>query len=468
MENTITTKVTPDSTSEKAGIVGYGSGGNAIYGNTGSTTAITADKLKPIQPVVLPQKQTDTTADQLSGFIASTTQSNKTQAQREFDMMNQQTQQVKDTTGRDLNATLQSILGTNTEIGNVESTVDRTEQDRALKEYNNYTSQIEAEQLANRRAIESMQKNNPQGLFGGALQDEVARINRDSVSKQADLAILQNVSNRNYATAAQIADRQVEMKLKPLQTKLENLKFFYDANKSRFDKADDRLYANKIKEVDREYEQQKEKEQLASQMKLAGYKAKLQSSLIAQRNGAAPETVASIAQNGDPIEIVRNAVLKTKNKKGDASLQDALGVLISARDLAFSNKEGEFKGLAPILRKPGIFQSKEGRTNRQYVEAINLKTQQWASGASLTKEQTKQVSKLTPDKNDTDQQVKDKLNGLTKFMLGQAQASLANQGVSIEIPEIDYFAPSNDPLNIDNTSNVMVENDELGLFDLEI
>lgn len=283
MENTlIKTKVTPGSDSEKAGVIGYGAGGNAIYKTSEPT--ITVDKLKPVDPLVLPKKTIDSTPQQLSGLIASSVDVNKT-AKNSLDSMIQENTQKSTSAETELTKTLKDILGTNDEIANVESTVDRTAVNTAQEEANKYTSQIESEQLATRRAIESLQKNNPAGLFGGALQDEVNRLERDSVSKQADLAILQNVALRNYDTASRIADSQVQMKLKPLQTKLENLKFFYDANKSIFDKTQDRLYTAKIKQMDREYDAEETKLKFENDKKLARYKADLDIQVLKQKEG---------------------------------------------------------------------------------------------------------------------------------------------------------------------------------------
>ena len=199
-------------------------------------------------------------------------------------------EQAQTQTKSTLQQSIQDIMGLNNEIGNVGNTVDRTAEDTARKEADRYTSEIEAEQLANRRAIENLQKNNPQGLFGGALQDEVNRIDRDSLSKQADLAILQNSALRNYSTAKDIADREVQNKLEPLKIKLENLKFFYQENKELFNKEDDRLYNEKIKEQDREIAKQEKALQTISDL-----------SITAIQNGAPASVVAKI-RNSETVD----------------------------------------------------------------------------------------------------------------------------------------------------------------------
>lgn len=123
--------------------------------------------------------------------------------------------------------------------------------DEAQKQADEYTSQIEAESLATRRRIESLQKNNPQGLFGGAMQQEVNRIQNESTMKQADLAILQNAALRKFDTATSIADRKIKLATEALSTRLEGLKFFYEDNKETLTKAQDRQYQEAINKQER-------------------------------------------------------------------------------------------------------------------------------------------------------------------------------------------------------------------------
>jgi hypothetical protein len=151
--------------------------------------------------------------------------------------------------------------------------------DVAKQEYDNYTNQLEAEQNALRRRLETLDKNEA-GLFGGAVAQEKDRANRESLSKQADLAILQNASIRRYDTARDIADRSVELKLEPIKAKLEAYKFIYEENKDNFNTLEKRQYESQIKEEERVYEKQQ-----------ADLKEVSDLSLTALENGA-PSSVA--------------------------------------------------------------------------------------------------------------------------------------------------------------------------------
>jgi len=151
--------------------------------------------------------------------------------------------------------------------GSISSSVDRTAQDAAKKKSDTYTSQIEQEQLATRRRIEELQKNQV-GMSATGLSVESERINRESLSKQADLAILQTAANRDYDTAASIADRTVALKMEQSNANLAALKFFYDENKSSFTKADDRIYAEVLSKKEAENRRLERNETAIAQLKL--------------------------------------------------------------------------------------------------------------------------------------------------------------------------------------------------------
>jgi hypothetical protein len=128
-----------------------------------------------------------------------------------------------------------------------------------------------------------------------------------------------------------------------------------------------------------------------------------------------------------------------------ARISPALAVLNSVDEIANSNIEGKFTGIGIAGRIKegikGIFNRKspEAITNAQNIEAINLKVQQWASGAALTDAQTKQVDRFTPKLNDSDSTVKTKLNGLYNFMLNQAESDLLTDGVNVQFPSVNLF-----------------------------
>ena len=230
---------------------------------------ITSARLAPRTRVTLPTQNQPVPASGLQPAINSSIQSAKTQSEQ--DRADREASLTTQKSG--LDKSIQDIMGLNEEIGNVENTVDRTAQDTAQKDADKYTSEIEAEQLAVRRKVENLQRNNPQGMLTGAVNDEINRFERESLSKQADLAILQNSALRNYSTAKEIADREVQNKLEPLKIKLENYKFFYQENKEIFNKQEERLYSEKIKEQERALQKQETLEKSIADIKIEAAKS---------------------------------------------------------------------------------------------------------------------------------------------------------------------------------------------------
>jgi hypothetical protein len=173
-----------------------------------------------------------------------------------------------------------------------------------------------------------------------------------------------------------------------------------------------------------------------------------------------PINVSSLVQDPNaPAEFKNNAVMLAlikSNKIGEGaktSLSSILGVNKALEDLAQARQYTPIKGISPFnviadvkipftdigipFREAGM--QAESVQNRGYLDAINLKVQQWASGASLTKQQTDQVNRLTPKATDTDANVRIKMNNLTNFMNQQVAGTLASQGVEYIPEKVNLF-----------------------------
>lgn len=126
----------------------------------------------------------------------------------------------------------------------------------------------------------------------------------------------------------------------------------------------------------------------------------------------------------------------------------AIEVLNAVDEFANANLEGKFIGSGGFLGfsklkegVKGLFNKKnpEAISNAQQIEAINLKVQQWASGAALTEAQTKQVEKFTPSTWDSDKEIRTKTSQLYNFMLNQAEGNLLTEGINVQFPAVDLF-----------------------------
>ena len=136
------------------------------------------------------------------------------------------------------------------------------------------------------------------------------------------------------------------------------------------------------------------------------------------------------------------------------NIGNIIGVINSAETLAKANPDGSFKGISPLntlldakipFTNIGIpfrnaLRSNDAITNTGTLDAINLRVQQWASGASLTKDQIDQVNKLVPTAKDTDATVRAKLNNLVNNMNDYIQGDLAAEGVTYDPAPVDLFA----------------------------
>lgn len=154
---------------------------------------------------------------------------------------------------------------------------------------------------------------------------------------------------------------------------------------------------------------------------------------------------------GDILSILSDKKIGQSTKTVIGTI---MGVINAAEEMAKASPSGKFTGISPLntildVKIPftdiGIpfreaTKSVEGTKNTAYINAINLKVQQWASGASLTKQQTEQVAKLVPTTTDTDAKVKEKLNTLVDIMNQQIKGSLQSEGIEYSPPKTDLFA----------------------------
>lgn len=150
-------------------------------------------------------------------------------------------------------------------------------------------------------------------------------------------------------------------------------------------------------------------------------------------------------------EIMKNPSIAAGTK---TSVANALGVVNALKSLADAHPDGNFPGVNPIntfldVKIPftdlKVVPFRDTLTRKTvtetdgYINALNLKVQQWASGASLTKQQTEQVAQITPGKDETDKTFRTKMNNLTNFMLEQIASSVQSEGVSFTPEKVDLF-----------------------------
>lgn len=186
------------------------------------------------------------------------------------------------------------------------------------------------------------------------------------------------------------------------------------------------------------------------------YKIKNNELLAYMGNAAAQNTDGTVVKGSGASAVDRNVntvenIIKrnAKNIPDGAQTQIgvALGVINSVKELAGSNPDGTFVGMYPTAGAvdiviPDALKRDKTIANETALGAIELKVQQWASGASLTNAQTELVQGMVPKKGDTDNVVRQKLNSLSDFMNTQISAQLSSAGVKFRPEPTDYYSDS--------------------------
>lgn len=441
----------------------------------------------PIKPVTAP---TPTNGAALAGTIDA--QAQQYAASIVSDQALSDSKNAKDAA---LKALTDRITGNKGETGLTDEYYKGTV-DPAKKELDDINNQIRAEQHSLDRRVQAIEKN-PRGATAQGIDQEVRAVTKESLATQADLSIIQMAKQDNYFGAKEIADRKVAAQLEDQAAELKSLELTYNENKSAFDKNEQRQFetqqAERTRLLTKEATELKavndlainalqngapvdvvrKMQQATTQDEAISYggnyigKLDRDTQLLQQQSiradiskKAADAKAASDAQknieqvqtllgNADPVSskaalatLLSNPAI-TAGTKG--RITPAISVLNAVDELANSNIEGKFTGIGVGGQiKEGIkglfnMKDKEAINNEQAIEAINLKVQQWASGAALTEAQTKQVAKFTPTKGDSDAQVKAKSNGLYNFMLNQAEADLLTEGINVQFPAVNLF-----------------------------
>ncbi len=461
-------------------------------GNKGKTeeedidlSTITSASLADSKPFVVTPPKPTTEAAGLAGTIDANAQAFTTDlAKRAAD-----TAKVKDAS---LGAYLKNSIASK---GQVALTADEYAKEGGVDtleaELTDINQQIIAEQVARRRAVEAIQKQ------GGGLESgqniEIRRVENESIAREADLSVIQLARQGKYNSAKTIADRAVAAKLETQKTLNDALKFNYEENKSLFTLAEQRSFESAQSDRERVLNRQEDELKAINDLALnalqngaptavvqamqkattrseaqgiggefvdrldrrlkeaqisnayADINAKNAEALAAgnKANFTTPPIINPDTGRPDPLGNLSSVIALTGGKD-NVNLQNAAGVIAGLQTFAERNKDGSFPGTGVFGGGFNATKNPEGKTNEADLQAIELKVQQWASGASLTKEQTAMVAKLTPKVGDLPGQIKSKTNALTNYMLGQASGTLATQGISYKPDPVDYFSVNED------------------------
>lgn len=212
------------------------------------STPITSSALSPAAPFNVTQPQPATEMAGLGGVI----EQNATTYQSELDKAATEAQTSKSSSLQDL---LKGLNGAQGESQLTSSEYAKTGVNTAQSDLKDINNQILAEQLSARRQVEALQKN-PQGLYGGALEQKIQEINDKSTARQADLSVIQLAKQGKYDSAKQIADRAVAAKMEGEKNKIAALQLNYEDNKDLFTTAEKRSFESAQADRQRKLDQQ--------------------------------------------------------------------------------------------------------------------------------------------------------------------------------------------------------------------
>jgi hypothetical protein len=195
---------------------------NPVTTNEVKNSAITSESLLPQETTNLPPVPTYDNS-KVEGNVNDFSAKNKTDA--EIEKLKADSQK-----GSSEISTLIKDIGITS--GQEGSFVEQEGGYEAKKQYDQYASQLEQEQLRLRRETDRIRAENPGGMLSSGLNYSLQELERKSLSKQADIAILGNAAGRRYDTAVSIAKNKVEMLLAPKKAELEGLKYIQENNKA--------------------------------------------------------------------------------------------------------------------------------------------------------------------------------------------------------------------------------------------
>ena len=222
--------------------------------------------------------------------------------------------------------------------------------DKAKLAFEEYESQLEGEKNGLRRKMDLLRQTNPTGALTVGLQSQLDDMERKSLSKQADIAILGNAQLKKWDTLSSIVDRKVKAETEYLKSAIEAKKLVYQDNKDEFTLAEQRLIDSKIKQEERAYTQ------------LVADKTEGNKMIINALQGGAPKALVTKAQ-----EMINNGATPAQ-----------VATTLGAYSLSESDRlDKEIKRLQKTKLSKEISQIGASSPDAPTIKTINGVDKQW-------------------------------------------------------------------------------------------
>jgi hypothetical protein len=268
---------------------------------------------------------------------------------------------------------------------------------------------------------------NPTGKLAGAVEADIANIERQKNSELADLRIQQKVANDDYAGAFEIAQAKVNAEFEPLQNEVDTLKTYYQLS------ADDMTESEKM-QAQAAIQKKEAEVAFGREKELAKYKAEIeQSSPLYQAQVAA----ANRSNQGGGVGGKAVSSATALNLADSQAAIDMLSTLegeITGKKNLFGPVRGFFGGSNPY------------DTSSQGVQSTINATKQivgkYLEGGVLRAEDEKKYEKILPTLRDTPQVAATKLANVRALVMSKVaaqQSTLTAAGYNPAIPASDVF-----------------------------
>ena len=294
---------------------GQAAAGRIAAARAKADNTITSESLAPQAEVQVTDPQTGTAMAGLGGALEAQTDSF---AQGLTDTRNQR-EAEKNQSRNDYSSLVANRTGLEGFSLQADQEAGVFEAESALQDINN---KLRTEQLARRRSNELITSTG--GQSKGQAQSQINNVNRESYSKQADMAIVQLAAQGRFNSASALADRKANAMFEQEQNQIDAAKITYEDNKDLYNKAEQREFETAL--TDRTNRVQAEKEQMQAVQNLA---------LQAQMDGAPPAIVSEMMKSktlADASALGGQFVGALGREQQRASIESSLASAANSRD----------------------------------------------------------------------------------------------------------------------------------------
>lgn len=265
-----------------------------------SYDTLDSSTISPVAPLRITNPTTTSDAVNFQGFLESAAQNQKTTFDTYTQNLQQQSLVAEKEKSKSLKDYLGGLLGQKGETQlTAEAYAQQNGVDAVQKELNDINQQILQEQVGLQRQVEAIEKN-PEGKFGGAIAQDVAKARTESLRRQADLSVIQMGIQGRYDSAKAIADRSIAVQLEKQKNLNEALRLNYEENKDLFTLKEQRAFESAQSDRERELAQKEADMKQISDLSIEALKAGVSTQVVsAIRNSRTPaEAMSLLASTG--------------------------------------------------------------------------------------------------------------------------------------------------------------------------